>query len=224
MSQLQLMISSSTSRNPSPNSALRMTVERGGCLCRISYQLGARSFKKKLEANMLNGSHALSPEKQHPITMAATCDFEGTIMAFASKALFDTVMWAAVPPLAKTVSYSHFAFKMQSRSPILGNMASLLAGRFIEMHQQTKRPNASVVVAELGERLCTNSLGSKVVTSKSSRGATKIFLMRTGVRCKKEHTRLLDVAVVYQHSVAHPGTQHARNKHNEHKASMMLSW
>ena len=60
-----------------------------------------------------------------------------------------------------------------------------MAEGFIEMHQQEKRPNASVT--ELSERLCTHSQALKVVTSRSSRGATKIFLARTGVRCKKEH-------------------------------------
>ena len=52
------------------------------------------------------------------------------------------------------------------------------------------------------------------------------LLMEGGVRCKKMgHTGLLDIAVVYQHSVAYPGMQqHAWNKHNEHRTSMMLFW
>ena len=41
---------------------------------------------------------------------------------------------------------------------------------------------------------------------------------------KKEHTRLLDVAVIYQRWVAHTGTQHAWNEHNEHRTCMTLFW
>ena len=91
------------------------------------------------------------------------------------------------------------------------------------MHQQQKRPNASVVVAELGESLCTHHQASQVVTSRSSPRAGEIFTMRGSVRCKKEHTSVRHRRYL-QHSMVHPGTQHAWNAHNEHGTSMMLWW
>ena len=56
----------------------------------------------------------LSPEDQLPNTIAATCEFEGKIMAHANKALFNSTMWTAVPAFAQKVVYSHFAVKMQT--------------------------------------------------------------------------------------------------------------
>ena len=101
-----------------------------------------------------------------------------------------------------------------------------LAGSSSEMHKQKEAPKRKRGGVELGERSCTNSQASQVGTfKKSSRGATEIFMIRSGLRCKhKEHSRLLDIAVTYQHSVVHPGTQHAWDEHNEHRTPMMLFW
>ena len=90
---------------------LRLTVESSRPFAQDVVNVGSAKHKTNLEANRLNGSDALSPEKQYPITMAATCEFAGKIMAYASKALLDTTMVTAVQPFAQTVSYSHFALK-----------------------------------------------------------------------------------------------------------------